>query len=103
MHASQNKTSRDYLPVSIRAELRRVLQILEKYNVRKVILYGSFARGDFREDSDFDLCVEGLSSSDFFSVGRMPDGGNQAVEYGRPERCPRIFSRADSDGGLGNL
>lgn len=66
MHASQNKTSRHYLPVSIRAELRQVLQILEKYNVRKVILYGSFARGDFREDSDFDLCVEGLSSSDFF-------------------------------------
>jgi len=54
------------LPASILAELKEVLRILVNHGVRRVILYGSFARGDFRQDSDFDLCVEGLSSRDYF-------------------------------------
>jgi predicted nucleotidyltransferase len=66
MHAKQNKANTSSLPASIETELQKVLKILEKYNARRVILYGSFARGDFRDDSDFDLCVEGLSSGDFF-------------------------------------
>jgi hypothetical protein len=66
MQVSQNKTDTGFLPVAIETELKKILQLLEKHNARRVILYGSFARGDFREDSDFDLCVEGLSSSDYF-------------------------------------
>ncbi len=45
---------------------RKIEGIIEKYkeelrklgiNVEKVILYGSYARGTFREDSDIDLAV----------------------------------------------
>jgi predicted nucleotidyltransferase len=66
IHVSQNKTDIGFLPVSIETELQKVLLVLEKHGARRVILYGSFVRGDFRENSDFDLCVEGLSGSDYF-------------------------------------
>lgn len=43
---------------------RLVADVLKKtYGARQVILYGSLARGDFREGSDIDLLVEGLSGS----------------------------------------
>ena len=43
---------------------KRVLS--EKLNVKKLILFGSRARGDFKESSDFDLIVV----SDDFESGR---------------------------------
>lgn len=49
-------------------DIDRVLSILKTYHVNKVILYGSFARGDFREDSDLDICVEGLKNEYFFKA-----------------------------------
>ena len=58
--------SKNFLPPNIEVELQNVLQVLKRYGVRRVLLYGSFARGDYRDDSDFDLCVEGISSRDFF-------------------------------------
>lgn len=41
-----------------------VAEILKtRYCAQRVILYGSLARGDFREGSDIDLLVEGMSGS----------------------------------------
>ncbi|MBE3573564.1 MAG: nucleotidyltransferase domain-containing protein [Moorella humiferrea] len=41
---------------------REVASLLrETYGVREVILYGSLARGDFREGSDIDLFVRGFT------------------------------------------
>lgn len=39
--------------------LEEILQLARKYDVRKVILFGSRARGDFSRTSDIDLAVEG--------------------------------------------
>ncbi len=39
--------------------LREIREIAEKYGVKKVILFGSRARGDFRRTSDIDLAVSG--------------------------------------------
>jgi len=40
-------------------ELRSlVAPIAERYGVSKVYLFGSVARGDFNEDSDYDFCIE---------------------------------------------
>jgi predicted nucleotidyltransferase len=47
--------------------LGRVLK--ERYGVRRVLLVGSLARGDFRLGSDIDLAVEGLADADLFSAG----------------------------------
>jgi len=40
-------------------ELRSlVAPIAERYGVGKVYLFGSVARGDFNEDSDYDFCID---------------------------------------------
>ena len=39
--------------------MREIQELAEKYGVKKVILFGSRARGDFRKTSDIDLAVEG--------------------------------------------
>ena len=39
--------------------LREIREIAEEYGVKKVILFGSRARGDFRRTSDIDLAVSG--------------------------------------------
>lgn len=54
---------------SVRAKLGQVSSLLtDKYGVTRVVLFGSFARGDVREDSDVDLLVEGLSSEGYFAA-----------------------------------
>lgn len=37
---------------------KTVAEIAPKYNLKKVTLFGSRARGNFRKDSDIDLIVE---------------------------------------------
>lgn len=52
---------RDFL-----ADLRLVRSILLNHGAQKIILYGSLAKGDYRPDSDIDVCVEGLPDQKFF-------------------------------------
>ena len=35
-----------------------LLPIVKKYNIRRLCLFGSYARGEAREDSDIDLMIE---------------------------------------------
>jgi predicted nucleotidyltransferase len=40
-------------------ELKEIIYpIAEKYGVDKVYLFGSVARGDYSENSDYDFCIE---------------------------------------------
>ena len=39
--------------------IREIRELAEKYGVKKVILFGSRARGDYRERSDIDLAFTG--------------------------------------------
>jgi len=40
-------------------ELKRIIfPIAERYGVNKVYLFGSVARGDYTENSDYDFCIE---------------------------------------------
>ena len=39
--------------------IEEICEIKKKYNVKKVILFGSRARGDFKRTSDIDLAVYG--------------------------------------------
>lgn len=41
------------------AVLEEIRALAEKYGVKKVILFGSRARGDYRRTSDIDLAAEG--------------------------------------------
>jgi predicted nucleotidyltransferase len=53
-------------PKDILADIRAIEQILLQYGAEKVILYGSMARGDYRVNSDIDICVEGLPPQNYF-------------------------------------
>ena len=45
--------------------LEQIRSMAEQYNLRRVILFGSRARGDFTERSDIDLAVSGGNTSVF--------------------------------------
>jgi predicted nucleotidyltransferase len=44
------------------------LFLVQQYHVTRVILFGSFAKGQHRFDSDVDIAVEGLSSRDYWKA-----------------------------------
>jgi uncharacterized protein len=56
------------MPAAARDDLEKILQVLKRHGARRVILYGSYARGTATAASDIDLCVEGVPDSDFFRV-----------------------------------
>jgi predicted nucleotidyltransferase len=45
-----------------------IAPVAEKYGVGKVYLFGSVARGDFDEDSDYDFCIEYGNIRDLFAM-----------------------------------
>lgn len=55
-------------PPDIVSDLRAFEKILRHYGAEKIILYGSLARGDYKETSDIDLCYEGIPDYDYFRV-----------------------------------
>ena len=49
-----------------------IIPVVEKYPIEKVILYGSYARGDASDTSDIDLVVESggkMRNSRIFTLG----------------------------------
>jgi predicted nucleotidyltransferase len=53
----------------LRAHLPRAARLLtERYQAKRVVLFGSLAVGTYSERSDVDLAVEGLPSSTYFSA-----------------------------------
>ncbi len=45
--------------------LEEIIQLAETHNVDKLILFGSRARGDYRERSDIDLAFSGGNAAEF--------------------------------------
>ena len=66
--------------------------LVDKYRVRRLVLFGSLARGEFREESDIDLAVEGLGKGEYLKalvdVGRLTD---TLVELKLLEECRGFF------------
>jgi predicted nucleotidyltransferase len=56
------------LPETIQPDVEQAVAILKEGGCRAVYLFGSAARGDFTEDSDLDLAVEGCPAGAFFSL-----------------------------------
>ena len=52
---------------------RRIRPVAEKYRLKAVYVFGSYARGEAREDSDIDLLVDltGADLSGFFAIGGL--------------------------------
>ena len=47
-----------YMKIDIEKIKRKILPILQRYEVKRVGLFGSYIRGEMREDSDIDILVE---------------------------------------------
>jgi len=52
----------------LRARLPEAKRLLQSHGARKVILFGSLARGDVTERSDVDLAVEGVRPVEYFTA-----------------------------------
>lgn len=48
-----------------------VERVINEYNPRKIILFGSYARGDYHENSDIDIAVVVDGYSDSFIDGEV--------------------------------
>lgn len=61
---------------------RRVRPVAEKYHLKAVYVFGSYARGEAREDSDIDLLVdtEGADLSSLFALGGIYSDLEDALE-----------------------
>ena len=58
----------------IQAKREEILQIASKHGVRNIRVFGSFARGDARPDSDIDFLMDsGQSTSSWFPAGLILD------------------------------
>ncbi len=57
--------------VDAQAEISRIVEALRAYEPEKVILYGSFARGDYHAGSDLDLII--VKETDRLFTDRIGD------------------------------
>mgnify|MGYP001570776371 CR=1 FL=1 len=54
-----DKKFKDYKAIEkIRAIESVIIKVLKKYNVRKASIFGSYARGEQKKDSDIDILIE---------------------------------------------
>ncbi|MCR5264862.1 MAG: nucleotidyltransferase domain-containing protein [Clostridiales bacterium] len=60
---------------------RRVAPVAEKYNLKAVYLFGSYARGEADDDSDVDLLIDrtGSTVASLFDMGGLFNDMEQSV------------------------
>lgn len=61
------------------------LEMQERFGVTRIGLFGSYARGDAREDSDIDVAIElkSYSADDYFGVLHLlEDSFNKRIDLG---------------------
>ena len=51
--------------------IERVKKILKKYGIKKAGIFGSFARGEFRKESDIDIVIEPPEGFSLLDLSRM--------------------------------
>ena len=55
-------------PRPVQDDLTRAIEYLKSVGCKEIFVFGSTARGDYREDSDLDIAVRGLPAERFFAV-----------------------------------
>ena len=57
-----------HLPPTEKKDLEHALLLLKSFGAKEVYLFGSMARGDIDEYSDWDIAVRGIPSDKYFTV-----------------------------------
>ena len=64
-----------------KAELDLALALLQRLGAREIYLFGSMARGDADDHSDWDLAVRGLPAQAYFpALGKLSDAMSRTVD-----------------------
>lgn len=62
-------------------QIKKAAEMLKSFGATDVYLFGSLAKGNFREDSDIDLAVSGIPPEKFFeAMGRAEDVLNREID-----------------------
>ncbi|MBQ9267780.1 MAG: nucleotidyltransferase domain-containing protein [Clostridia bacterium] len=59
------------LPSAYRNDIEKAVTILKEYGATEVYVFGSIVNGKFNENSDIDIAVRGLKSSEFYKVASI--------------------------------
>jgi predicted nucleotidyltransferase len=54
--------------IPVQDDLERAIEYLKSIGCSEIFVFGSTARGDYREDSDLDIAVRGIPAERFFAV-----------------------------------
>ena len=69
---SQTVEERQKQMVNSLEEVKKLaIPVLKRYNIKKAAVFGSFARGDAKENSDIDLLVKYKEGTSLFDVVRL--------------------------------
>lgn len=100
--AAQEAERRRAISTSIRARLPAVVQALVALGARRVLVFGSVARGDATDESDLDLAVEGLPPAEYFeAMARAAAAAGRPVDLVRLEEArPTLRDRILFEGEL---
>lgn len=79
----------------IRTEISRLIKkIKAEVKPRKILLFGSYARGDYHEKSDVDLLVVGDFKERFFDrIGRILDCNDTSLGLDALAYTPQEFEK----------
>jgi predicted nucleotidyltransferase len=98
---AERKARADARSAGIRARLAAAKQLLvDRYGARRVVLFGSFARGDTTERSDVDLAVAGLDPAGYFTaIADLTGLLDTPVDLVELERAPpSLLARIELEG-----
>lgn len=77
-------------------------ELIKRFGARKVVLFGSLARGDFKHSSDIDLAVWGIPAAQFyravaFATGFSPDWNVDIIDA---EECQTSLRTVINEEGI---
>lgn len=56
------------LPEIYSKDLELAIKILKNYGCSKIYIFGSVAKGNYHDNSDIDIAIEGINPKDFFNA-----------------------------------
>lgn len=80
------------LPKILQKSRRKIAAVCRRYQISELALFGSQARGDFTEKSDFDFLVEFASDAriDYFDIFDIQEKLEEIVE----KKVDLVFKKA---------